>query len=124
KLPANIYQRWHFAGQFWIGVSAWPALWQYFELPVPMIDDPNHPDGRVPDPFWYNWQRCPSEAAINQLWVAGDKMLDLGWVYTVIAGVLNLLVIYDAYAGPAFREEPPGAPPKPTGDRSSQEATA
>jgi hypothetical protein len=25
-------------------------------------------------------------------------------VYTVIAGVLNLLVIYDAFAGPMFRE--------------------
>ena len=29
---------------------------------------------------------------------------DLGWVYTVIAGVLNILVIYDAFAGPAFAE--------------------
>ena len=31
-----------------------------------------------------------------------DKRWDLGWVYTVIAGVLNVLVIYDALAGPAF----------------------
>ncbi len=35
-------------------------------------------------------------------------------MYTVIAGVLNVLVIYDALAGPAFREvkagPPPGAP--------------
>jgi hypothetical protein len=28
--------------------------------------------------------------------------LELGWVYTVIAGVLNIMVIYDAVAGPAF----------------------
>jgi hypothetical protein len=33
-------------------------------------------------------------------------------VYTVIAGVLNVLVIYDALAGPAFRE---GKGPGPAG---------
>src|SRR5262249_3851206 len=30
KLPnplANLYNRLHYAGQFWIGVAAWPALW-------------------------------------------------------------------------------------------------
>ena len=30
-------------------------------------------------------------------------------MYTVIAGVLNLLVIYDALAGPMFRDPPPGS---------------
>ena len=35
----------------------------------------------------------------------GDKRFDLGWVYTVIAGVLNILVIYDALAGPVVRDE-------------------
>src|SRR5215471_19994039 len=32
KLPRpvfNLYNRLQFAGQFWIGVAAWPALWQY-----------------------------------------------------------------------------------------------
>lgn len=28
-------------------------------------------------------------------------MPELAWVYTVIAGMLNILVILDAYAGPA-----------------------
>ena len=32
----------------------------------------------------------------------GDKTWDLAWVYTVIASVLNVMVIYDAFAGPAF----------------------
>lgn len=31
---ANIYNhRWHYAGQFWIGVAAWPALVQYYRWP-------------------------------------------------------------------------------------------
>ena len=57
--------------------------------------------------------RAPSLDKINQLQRDGDKTWDLGWVYTVIAGVLNVLVIYDALAGPAFRETkaaPPGGP--------------
>src|SRR5262245_29952919 len=35
KLPrpaANLYSRLHYAGQFWIGIAAWPALWQYNKL--------------------------------------------------------------------------------------------
>ena len=39
---------------------------------------------------------------LNELQVEGDKTWDLGWVFTVIAGVLNIMVIYDALAGPAF----------------------
>ena len=41
---------------------------------------------------------------MNDLQRNGDKRWDLGWVYTIIAGVLNILVIYDALAGPAFRD--------------------
>lgn len=97
QLPSNLYQRWHYLGQFWIGIGAWPALWQYFELPVP---------DREARPFLHNLQRCPREDDINDFWVNSDKTPDLGWIYTVIAGVLNILVIYDAYAGPAFHGDP------------------
>src|SRR3954447_13674245 len=33
RLPrwaANLYNRPHYAGQFWMGVVAWPALWHYY----------------------------------------------------------------------------------------------
>jgi hypothetical protein len=106
QLPHNVYQRWHFLGQFWIGVSAWPALWQYFEMPVPAKEN---------QPFLHNLQRCPSETDINNFWVDSDKTPDLGWIYTVIAGVLNILVIYDAFAGPSLHGDPrePKKEPKP-----------
>lgn len=39
---------------------------------------------------------------LNDLQTEGDKAWDLGWVFTVIAGALNIMVIYDALAGPAF----------------------
>jgi hypothetical protein len=46
--------------------------------------------------------REPSAEAINAVSNASDKRLELAWVYTVIAGVLNIMVIYDAVAGAAF----------------------
>ena len=52
----------------------------------------------------FHFQRTPSEDELNRLQRESDKTWDLGWVYTVIAGVLNILVIYDAFAGPAFAE--------------------
>ena len=97
QLPHNLYQRWHYLGQFWIGVAAWPALWQYFDMPLPSKES---------SPFLHDFQRCPSEDEINRFWTNSDKTPDLGWIYTVIAGVLNILVIYDAYAGPAFHSDP------------------
>ena len=59
---------------------------------------------------------APSEARLNDLQRAQDKTFDLAWVFTVIAGALNLLVIYDALAGPVVRDDeeyPPRPAPKP-----------
>ena len=53
-------------------------------------------------PLLGDFQREPSASSINAVQNAGDKRMELAWVYTVIAGVLNIMVIYDAYAGPAF----------------------
>lgn len=103
-LPHNLYQRWHYVGQFWIGAAAWPALWQYFYMPVPDKDA---------NPFWHDLQRKPDELTVNNFWRDSDKTPDLGWIYTVIAGVLNILVIYDAYAGPAVRGDPREEKQKP-----------
>ena len=91
---ANIYNRPQFAGQFWVGVAAWPAVWQYNFFK----NNPNN-DG----PLIRKFQRQPEVEDLNNLERDGDKTRDLGWVFTVIAGVLNIIVIYDAVAGPAYR---------------------
>jgi hypothetical protein len=88
----NLYNRPQFLGQFWVGVAAWPAIWQYNRY------DPNVEQDSVMGTF----QRAPSEKVINELQIEGNKTFDLAWVYTVIAGVLNVLIIYDALAGPAL----------------------
>jgi hypothetical protein len=94
RLFTDLYNRPHFAGQFFIGVAAWPAVWQYCYF------DSTKEEG----PVFGKMMRSPSSEEINRLQRDESKTYDLGWVYTVIAGVLNILVIYDAVAGPAFRE--------------------
>jgi hypothetical protein len=84
----NLYTRPQYLGQFWVGVAAWPAILQYRSKdPLPVLGD---------------FQRTPPETKLNELQNTTDKTWDLAWVYTVIAGVLNIMVIYDAWAGPAF----------------------
>jgi hypothetical protein len=90
---ANLYNRPQFAGQFWVGVAAWPAIWQYMNY------DEKAENG---DALFGRFQRTPRDEDLNAIHVSGDKLIELGWVYTVIAGVLNIMVIYDAFAGPAF----------------------
>jgi hypothetical protein len=91
---ANLYNRPQFVGQVWVGVAAWPAIWQYNFFK-------NNPNESAP--LIGKFMRQPDETALDTLERNSDKTRDLGWVFTVIAGVLNILVIYDAVAGPAFR---------------------
>ena len=91
---SSIVQRWHYAGQVWIGIAAWPAIWQHYGGTMP---------SRETSAFLHDYQKQPADDnAVNPYIVNSDKTPDLGWIYTVIAGMLNLLVIYDAYAGPAY----------------------
>jgi TM2 domain-containing membrane protein YozV len=89
---AAVGHRIHFLGQMWIGVAAWPAVWQYL----------NFDETKESLPLIGSFERTPAEAIVNQIQNEDDKTWDLGWVFTVIAGVLNIMVIYDALAGPAF----------------------
>jgi hypothetical protein len=103
RLASDIYTRFQFVGQFPIGMAAWPAVYQYREYKEDAQEVPMR-----------GFMRAPTIEELNQLQRDGDKTWDLGWVYTVIAGVLNVLVIYDALAGPAFRETK-GNPQSPNG---------
>ncbi len=89
----GLWNRPQYLGQFWMGVVSWPALWQYNHLALPM---------KNLGKSWQQFEQSPPEEVLRELQANGDKTWDLGWVYTVIAGVLNILVIYDAFAGPAL----------------------
>src|SRR5207253_5663395 len=97
----DLFNRLQYLGQFWTGAVAWPAILQYKWY------DPQDPKQGTKPPL-YDFERQPlentenGEVGLNELQTKGDKTWDLAWVYTVIAGVLNILVIYDAAAGPAL----------------------
>jgi hypothetical protein len=112
RLLTNLYNRPQFLGQFWVGVVAWPAVWQYAHLPTPSPSDPR--PSIPPDPLLGRFMQPPEERQLNAVHTSGDKLMELGWVFTVIAGVLNIMVIYDALAGPAF--------PSPKADGGKSEA--
>lgn len=99
-VPKALSYRPQFLGQFWMGIAAWPACIQY------RYYERDNANGL---PIIHGYQRTPSESELNELQRRGTKRWDLGWVFTVIAGVLNLLVIYDAFAGPMFRDPPADA---------------
>lgn len=104
-LPKAVYYRPQFLGQFWIGVAAWPAILQYYSID-PKAEQRAEPGDEPPKaPIVGHYMQAPNETELNQLQRDGDKRWDLGWVYTVIAGVLNILVIYDALAGPVVRDD-------------------
>jgi hypothetical protein len=99
--PKALYYRLHYLGQFWMGMVAWPAMWQYL----------TYNDLKEKGPLLGKFERAPREEEVNRLQQNGDKRWDLGWIYTVIAGVLNILVIYDAFAGPFFELSPSAEEP-------------
>lgn len=97
-LAKGVFYRPQFMAQFWVGVAAWPALIQY-------RNSVDTPDGPAEHPWFGRYMQAPTEAELNTLQRNGNKRWDLAWVYTVVAGVLCILVIYDAVAGPVVRDE-------------------
>jgi len=89
-----------YLSQFWVGLGAFPALIQstlaYYGKP----------------PILGGFLAEPPMHVINELHRLG-KFLDVGTVYTEIAGLLNILAIYDAFEGPAPEMEPEPATTAP-----------
>jgi hypothetical protein len=106
-LPRDLFYRKEFIAQFWMGLPSWPAIIQYRSTePLPQ---PSEDDGRWqpnPHPILGRYMQPISEYDINRLQANSNRYYDLGWVMTIIAGALNILVIYDALAGPLVKFAP------------------
>ena len=98
-------KRWHFALQAGVGGAALPALVQG-NL---MRKATNKRGATFPDyePLWFGFMAPPLRPVIERdadevsAWYARSGAgYEMGTWYTVIAGLLNILVIYDAYGGP------------------------
>jgi hypothetical protein len=115
QVAKDLSYRKEFLAQFWIGAAAWPAVLQY--MGGEPLEDPRRDDLTEPKPHRLlgRYMQAPTEKRLNDLQRDRDKNWDLGWVCTVIAGILNVLVIYDALAGPLVKDDmnPDGTPASP-----------
>lgn len=94
--------RLYFIPQACIGLAAVPALIQS-----------NRVSGGD-EPYWGGFMAPPSSnqkvnpgknPTLNQLIARLHRYFDIGTIYTVVAGLMNVLVIFDALRGPLYEEE-------------------
>lgn len=103
----NLWNRPQYVMQFFAGLPAWPALWNYFLPDSELFGTFQESPGTVKQAdnesifirrkHWQDYEDKDNEIqkdpSMGRLW-------DAYWIYTVIAGALNIMVIYDAAAGP------------------------
>jgi hypothetical protein len=110
--------RWQYACQLGVGASALPALIQ------------NHRVRKGQEPLFGGLMAPPRGVVLNvdshedfendelsQWHLTYHSYFELGTLYTMIAGLLNILAIYDAAAGPVLyapsgNEKKPNPPPE------------
>src|SRR4051794_29921462 len=91
----------HYVGQFFVGLPALPALIQstlvYYGFPK----------------ILGGFMAEPPQNVINGLHRDLGKLVEVGTIYTTVAGLLNILAIYDAFEGPAYSELEDESPASP-----------
>ncbi len=98
-------RRWHYALQAGVGVAALPALIQ-----GNLMRQRTNRDGSTMEnyrPYWGGFMAPPLRPVfedradeVSAWYAVHGAGYEMGTWYTMIAGLLNILVIYDAYAGP------------------------
>lgn len=135
--------RWQIAPQLGVGIPAFPAVVQSFKVRgggeplwitarrypkghprqfevIPPEDYDEFKDRSLPDGFM---APPAGEIEINDpdvlaMWTGETQHgFEIGTLYTVVAGLLNILAIYDAFAGPV----PPEPAPKDDGSSGGPE---
>lgn len=117
--PRQFFERWHYVCQVGVGLAALPAYVQTWRMehgkqplfgydnfvlrpplrqPIAAMREFTSPDGAG------STVRHPNELA-KWNYDLGD-MFEMGTVFTVIAGLLNILAIYDAHGGPLVIPSP------------------
>lgn len=101
----QVEKRWQYALQAGIGMPALPAAYQAYRISKGQL------------PAWGGFMAPPASLGVLSDWNAETSSgFDMGTLYTMIAGLLNILVIFDAWGGPL---PPPVKPPR--GSRKPQE---
>ena len=107
-------ERWQYACQVGVGLAALPAYVQTWRMerrkePLFGLDNFQRPPREVP-PANGNGFRSTDKSDPSHEVISPDELskwnyeygeyFEIGTVFTVIAGLLNILVIFDAYGGP------------------------
>lgn len=115
-------KRLFFVPQFCVGLAAIPAIGQAY-----LIDDGKEPfwNGAMSPPRLPNYPKnrhLVNQPTLDEIISKLGANFELGTIFTVVAGLMNLLVIFDAVDGPILsrKEEPGEETPK---DADSQEET-
>jgi hypothetical protein len=96
--------RWQFILQAGVGLPAMPAVVQAWRI-------------RGGEKPWGTFMVGPKSTRDLDAWNSETASgFDMGTLYTMIAGLLNILAIFDAYAGPL----PPPVPKKRSKDQDSE----
>lgn len=102
--PGEEPWRWQYYCQLGVGLAALPALVERDrkqEGKSPLFGGVMRPPDAAPQPWTDDSKHMTTQPNELAEWtVEMHPRYELGTVYTVIAGLLNLLVICDAYAGP------------------------
>ena len=108
--------RWQYICQLGVGAPALPALLQ------------NHRVRNGDTPLWADVMAPPRVVAdstdekddLSAWHLDYHSYFELGTLYTMIAGLLNVLVIYDAYAGPVIVVPEDSDKPPPRGKKKKE----
>jgi hypothetical protein len=71
-------------------------------------------------PFW-GFMAEPPQNILNGMHPRLGKLVEIGTIYTTVAGLLNILAIYDAFEGPAYLDS---EEPEPQESADAAEAAA
>ena len=82
----------YYLGQVFVGLPALPALIQSTLQHYGV------------GPILWGFMAEPSQIDLNSLQTRLGKLVEIGTIYTTVAGLLNILAIYDAYEGPAYQD--------------------
>jgi len=116
--------RWQYLFQVGVGAPALPALIQSRRVgqgKEPLLDGYMAPPENVaPDSASFSTLR---EDELAQWHLHLNSRFELGTLYTMIAGLLNVLAIYDAYAGPMLVSTGERSGKPPPDDKSKEKKT-
>ncbi len=109
------YRRWPFLCQVGVGAPSLPALVTSYQNADSFFGTKMYV---VPD-----WQPKGEDqpTELDNLHNSLNRRFEMGTVYTMIAGLLNILVIYDAVAGPAYGLVRRGPPDKEEKDKDEKD---